>query len=194
MIDTRDGRKTIYGPDGGVCFTAVKMQGLYVYEPTRLEAFLAGLKPTSALELWHMRMGHLNEHDLRLLPTLANGIQIAKTVPMDLCTACMKSKMHEKAYENKGKKATRPFEILYCDVVVQFPVETPEGHINSVSVIDKYSNYTWVENFRLKSEVTPWLIRFFETIKRENSVVEQVQFFSTDKGGEFINQILKDYF
>ena len=84
VIDTQDGRKTIHGPDGGVCFTAVKMQGLYVYEPTRLEAFLAGSKPTSALELWHMQMGHLNVHDLRLLPTLANGIQMAKTVPMDL--------------------------------------------------------------------------------------------------------------
>ena len=113
---------------------------------------------------------------------------------MDLCTACVKAKMHETAYQNKGIKATRVFEYLYCDVVVQFPVETPEGHVNSVTLIDKFSNYTWIENFRAKSDIAPWLIRFFEQTKRNNSVVEQIQFFSTDKGGEFLNKILRDYF
>jgi hypothetical protein len=138
------------------------MNGLYVYEPTKLEVFLAGSKPTSSLELWHMRMGHLNVHDLKEFQHLAKGIQVSARTPMDLCTACMKSKMHEKSFQNKGEKASRIFEVLYCDVVVRFPVETPEGHINSVTLIDKFSNYTWVENFRAKSDIASWLIRFFE--------------------------------
>jgi hypothetical protein len=190
VITTKGGTKTVYGPDGKVCFTAIKMNGLYVFEPTKLEVFLAGSRPTSSLELWHMRMGHLNVHDLRKLQHLATGMELSSKVPMDLCTACVKSKMHESKFQNKGMKASRTFEILYCDVVVQFPVETPEGHVNSVTLIDKYSSYTWVENFRMKSQIAQWLVRFFEQVKRENSVVDQVQFFSTDKGGEFFNRIL----
>jgi len=128
------------------------------------------------------------------LPKMADGIELPKTIPMDLCTACVKAKMHETKYQNEGKKVSRPFEFLYCDVVTNFPVATPEGHTNSVTLMDKFSNYTWVENFRLKSDIAPWLIRFFEQVKRENSVVDQVQFFSTDKGGAFFNAMLRNYF
>jgi hypothetical protein len=185
------GRKTIYGPDGKVCFVATLRNGLYVFEPDGIESFLAGSKPTSSLELWHMRMGHLNIKDLKELSKLSTGMEITSRVPMDLCTACVKAKMHETKYDNQGLKASRMFEILYCDVVVQFPVPTPEGHVNSVTLIDKFSNYSWVENFRAKSDIAPWLIRFFEQAKRESSPVDQIQFFSTDKGGEFFNKVLK---
>ena len=94
-----------------------------------------------------MRMGYLNVHDLKILPKMADGIELPKTIPMDLCTACVKAKMHETTYQNEGKKVSRPFEFLYCDVVTNFPVATPEGYTNSVTLIEKFSNYTWVENF-----------------------------------------------
>jgi hypothetical protein len=98
-IETKDGRKTIYGPSGKICFEAVKMGGLYVFEPLRLAAFLAGSKPTLVLELWHLRMGHLNINDLKILPKLAEGIELSKRLPMDLCTSCMKAKMHETSFQ-----------------------------------------------------------------------------------------------
>ena len=85
-----------------MCFVANKVRGLYVYEPTTMEACLAGSKPTSDLEMWHMRMGHLNVQDLKILPNLSEGIKITSTIPMDLCSACVKAKMHETSYENKG--------------------------------------------------------------------------------------------
>ena len=49
-------------------------------------------------------------------------------------------------------------------------------------------------NALMLTTLAPWLIRFFEQAKRESSPVDQIQFFSTDKGGEFFNKILKEYF
>ena len=33
-----------------------------------------------------------------------------------------------------------------------------------MTLIDKYSNYTWVANFRTKVEVSPWLIKFISEL------------------------------
>ena len=123
-IETGRGRKTVYSPDGKVCFVAYLRDGLYIYKPTEIESFLAGSKPTSSLELWHMRMGHLNVRDLKELTRLSTGMEFSNKVPMDLCTACIKAKMHKTKYDNEGLKANRVFEYLYCDVVVQFPGDT----------------------------------------------------------------------
>ena len=195
-IETFHGKKTVYDSNGTICFTANKVNGLYIYEPTQVsaEGNLAGSVPSSAMELWHNRLGHLNVPDLRLLRTLASGIDFPNTAPAGLCTACCKAKMTETPFRNGGHKANRCFEFLYMDVVTSFPVETPEGYTNSLTVVDKYSNYTWVENFRSKGDIPAWIIKFCETVKRENSLVDQILFFSSDKGGECINRQLQQYF
>ena len=54
------------------------------------------LTPQS-IDVWHLRMGHLNHADLTLLPNMSNGLSIGPPpVPAKFspCVACLVAKQH----------------------------------------------------------------------------------------------------
>ena len=75
-----------------------------------------------------------------------------------------------------------------------FPVKTPEGFEYSLTLIDKFSNQTWVENFATKAEVEEFLEFFVKMIDRQGGSVSNFQFFVSDQGGEFMSNLFKTFF
>ena len=92
----------------------------------------------------------------------------------------------------KGRKLTICINI-YADIVGPFPVRTPEGFLYSLTLIDKFSNTTWVENFVSKGEVEEFLEFFVHMIDRKKGRVSTFQFFVSDQGGEFMSTVFKNF-
>ena len=133
-------------------------------------------------------MQHLNK--------LANGIRLRNSDILQLCSACCKSKSTRKPFQNLGLKASRVFEIVYADLVGPFPIETPAGNKYLLGITDKFSNYSWVYLLKFKSETPSKIKQFFqETVSQGFNIRNlTITCFSTDRGSEFMNNELKDYF
>ena len=87
-IHTKNGVKTVYDVNGNLCFQATKHNGLYVWEPNIHQSFLASTKPLNKMELWHLRMGHLNITDLKRLKTLSTGMDFSGKEQSSFCESC----------------------------------------------------------------------------------------------------------
>jgi hypothetical protein len=125
-IETTHFGKQVFDKQEDLAFNANKEGMLYVWKPTHTEkaiANIAGTKPDSDVELWHLRMGHLNVTDLKLLRNLATGINF-KGNKLSFCEDCCKAKMTEANFRRQGIKPMQFLERVYVDLVGPFPVKT----------------------------------------------------------------------
>ena len=171
----------------------MKQDGLYVWEPVMEQAYLSSTKPANKMELSHLRMGHLNLTDLRRLQKLSFGMDFSGKEQLEFCESCCRAKMSSTPFKNEGVKAEKKFQYIYADIVGPFPVKTPEGFEYSLTLIDKFSNQTWVENFATKAEVEEFLEFFVKMIDRQGGSVSNFQFFVSDQGGEFMSNLFKTF-
>ena len=116
-------------------------------------------------------MGHLNITDLKRLKTLSTGMDFSGKEQSSFCESCCRAKMTATVFKNEGEKADHLYQYIYADIVGPFPVRTPEGFLYSLTLIDKFSNTTWVENFVSKGEVEEFLEFFVHMIDRKKGRV-----------------------
>ena len=67
---------------------------------------VTAIEATSALELWHRRLGHPSEKVIKLLPHVSsNKDRLAKG-----CEVCFRAKHHRDVFPLSENKCTRIFE------------------------------------------------------------------------------------
>ena len=82
-------------------------------------AMLAGSSDTQPIEIWHMRLGHLNQAAIRHLSSSASGLHIGpahrQTLSMS-CESCLMGAQHKNISHNRSAKATRRLEHVWADI------------------------------------------------------------------------------
>ena len=110
-IHTQQETKTVYIINGKFCFQGIKDNGLYVWEPNNFaQSFLASMKPQIKMELWHLRMGHLNITDLKRLKNLSTGMDFTGKEQVEFCEYCCQAKMILSPFKNEGHKAEHMYQ------------------------------------------------------------------------------------
>jgi hypothetical protein len=191
VVSQNDWRK-IY--DGSCILIQAKlMRGLFVWRPegVRLveQCFLAGSKPSSSLDLWHLRMGHLNKRSLMVLRNISTGMGPIKGGDLQYCVSCCRSKLAQRSFKGNNDKAIFPYHTIYVDIwgpMQQFI----EGSNYALLIVDEYSSYTWGKYLQHKSQAAEYIMTFVKEKERNGDRVAKIR---SDQGGEFSSGVLRSF-
>ena len=95
------------------------------------------------LSTWHLRFGHLNSNDVKLLSdqNLVTGMQLSSADRVENCHGCAVGKAKRLPFPQKSeRKTTRPLELVHSDICGPFQVESMAGSKYFVTFIDDFSS------------------------------------------------------
>lgn len=167
---------------------ANRIGNLYFLKNSTDVANVAEDKEMNNLDMWHRRLGHLNENDLRALATSqkVHGFDVKSGTKLSPCTICLSEKQTKTGFEkNKGIYANNILEIVHSDVCGPMPVASHSKYRYFVTFIDDFSRYCEVHFLKHKSDV----FDAFKTFKNsaENFTGMKIKFLQTDNGREYLN-------
>nr|GFA68246.1 hypothetical protein [Tanacetum cinerariifolium] len=121
------------------------------------------------------------------------GLPKLKFVKDLLCSSCELGKAKRKSFHTKlTPSSKRRLQLLHMDLCGPMRVESINGKIYVLVIVDDYSRYTWTHFLRSKDETPKVLIDFLRLVQR--GLQAQVRVVRTDKGIEILNQTLHAYF
>ncbi|XP_047177902.1 uncharacterized mitochondrial protein AtMg00300-like [Vigna umbellata] len=94
-----------------------KSNGLYILEGSTVIAHASGASQTieDKTRLWHLRMSHISEKDLKELEK-QNRLMRDKLQKMDFYDHCVLGKSHKVKFGTDKHTSTRPFEYAHADL------------------------------------------------------------------------------
>ena len=148
----------------------------------------------NSLELWHLRLGHLNVQDVKRLSTekMVEGLTVENSrAPVANCEGCCLGKQSRLPFPRKpSEKKENVLDLVHSDVCGPLNVTSVGGSRYFTTLIDDHSNFVWVYMLKQKSD---FLDVFMEWIaKIENQTERKVKMFRSDNGGEYVSQDLKN--
>ena len=172
---------------------ADRKDGLYYLRETKDECnanaeVVEQRKARTAMETWHINMGHLNVRDLiqseRSGAVL--GMDLGKA-PEDLvCEICLRSKMTKTPFPKESKRASELLEIIHSDVIGPMRVESNGKARWVVTFIDDCSRWCEIRLLKGKDEVFSAFKDFKALV--ENQHGRKIKFLQSDNGTEYRNE------
>jgi hypothetical protein len=88
---------------------------------TPTDAFAYAAQITSAIpeldiNIWHRRMGHLGEDNVRKLAKMVEGMGINVRTTVGVCGACLERKQIRQPSHQPATRTTEPLELIYSDL------------------------------------------------------------------------------
>jgi hypothetical protein len=189
-------------PPGSAPFTASRRGGLLLLDlwnqttpsSQALAAYGISIKSVLAdpdLLLWHERMGHLGEQNLRKLSKMTTGMD--KT-PEGSCTCepCVQGRMKEKPHKGKIEPGEHPLDLLHMDVFGPLEVMGFDGSSYWVAVRCDKTQIIEAIPLKHKSEVFT-VIRQFLAKHEDEQKRRFCRRIRCDQGGEFVSKEMKTW-
>ena len=110
----------------------------------------------SEINLWHEKLGHLNERDLKLMTNrnLVYGLNFKSDDKLSECEVCLREKLTRLPFPKASKKRTQDLlEIVYSDVCGPMRGQSVGGKRYFVTFIDDKLRWGEVYYIKSKSEV-----------------------------------------
>ncbi|KAI8402292.1 hypothetical protein FOFC_17599 [Fusarium oxysporum] len=116
--------KAVVTNKGKVVLTATRISGVYVVDEAEEDQFQTALASFSVgdprLHLWHERLAHLGERNIKRLMNMSTGIRPDDSTS-NPCGACVQGKLRECPHIRPIKKDTYPLECIHADIAGPFP-------------------------------------------------------------------------
>lgn len=139
---------------------------------------------------WHRRISHRNIADIKKAANRL-GIKITRCACSDDCDSCMRAKQSNQPFKNIATKPKSRLDIVVSDLSGPYPL----SHAGSrwyMTMIDLATDYTEVWCLRHKNEAAKAIKQYIT--KQENLLNDRLKVFRTDKGTEYCNNELIEYF
>nr|GFA58937.1 retrovirus-related Pol polyprotein from transposon TNT 1-94 [Tanacetum cinerariifolium] len=152
-----------------------------IYSPNPI--FLMAKATSSQAWLWHRRLSYLNFDTINFLlkNDIVTGLPKLKFVKDHLCSFCELGKAKRNSFQTKTTPSSkRRFQLLHMDLCGPMRVESINGKIYVLVIVDDYSRYTWTHFLRFKDETPEVLIDFLRLVQRR--LHAQVRIVRIDKG------------
>lgn len=146
------------------------------------------------VDLWHQRLGHLNQQQLNTLVDrgLASGIKLSTTSKLSFCEGCIEGKMQRKPFKPLiHQQSKKKLELVHSDVCGPLQVESIGGSRYFVTFIDDYSRCVSVYFIKHKAEVFEKFKLFEAMVTKECG--EPIMKLRTDNGGEYMSKDFQAY-
>ena len=108
------------------------------------------------LDLWHQRLGHINENHLvkTVKNNLIKGINFSENDKLNFCDGYVEGKMSRQLFKSVGGiMTTRKLQLVHSNVCGPMSVQSLTCRLYFVTFIDDYSRCVKVYFIRKKSEV-----------------------------------------
>ncbi|KAJ9544974.1 hypothetical protein OSB04_024681 [Centaurea solstitialis] len=185
--------------DGNVVLRTRKNGHLYTMMfyavPQQVEAVVMLAEATKEESgLWHQRVSHQNFRYRNKLVSkhLAKGLSETRQSKDNLCSACEKGKMKRSSHPLKMEtNCHNPLDMLHMDLCEPMRVESLARKKYMLVLVDEYSQYTWLEFLRAKSDAIDLIIAFIKRI--QVLLGRQVKRLRSDNGTKFCNAKLRSF-
>src|SRR5579859_679253 len=155
--------------------------------PTNSFAYAAQVTnpPELPIDIWHRRMGHLGEDNVRKLAKMVDGMGIKVRTTVGVCEACLEGKQHRQPSHQPATRAKEPLELIHSDLCGPIDPTTYSGMNYYVLFTDDYTRMTRIYPLKKKSSASV-LERFkeyrAEVEKQSGRLIKRLR---TDGGGEY---------
>ena len=197
-VKFENGSCLIYDKNGILLGTGSLVDKLYYlkFESVAQEsiAIATGSEVENKADLWHRRLGHLNEIQLREMAShdLVKGVNIPKSTRISFCEKCVEGKMSKKPFKSVREiRSVRKLQCVHSDVCGPMPTQSIGGNKYFVTFIDDYSRYCKVYFMKYKSEVFNKFKEFESTTTNEYGC--SIGTLRTDNGGEYLSKEFDSY-
>lgn len=142
-------------------------------------------------QIWHRRLGHMNDQALLKLPhcTVNFPKQVYKRKNQPLCSGCMEGKMASKSFPDSDLRATENFELIHLDLK-DLPVASYHKYKYFIVFVDDKTSAYWIQCLKLKSDASKAITDFEAHVRVQYK--STIRRWRIDAGGEFINLKLDD--
>ena len=169
--------------------------GLWVLECDQSKAAEANVASKgSSLELWHQRLGHLGEDNLRKL----HGKQMVSGLDATLegnvkgsCEGCKEGRQHREPFQESENIRRKKLELVQSDIKGPITPSCHGGFKYFLTFLDVGSRKCWVYLLKQKNEAFPIFKWWKAQVEREAEC--KVKAFRTDQGGEFSSKEFQAY-
>ena len=145
-------------------------------------------------DLWHQRLGHLNNQQLHKMvkDDRVSGIKLSPRSGESICEGCVVGKMQRKPFKAVDhEQSTKKLELVHSDVCGPIQVGSIGGSRYFATFIDDYSHCVSVYFLKHKSEVLSKFKEFESIVTNESG--ERIVRLRTDNGGEYVSTDFQEY-
>ena len=136
---------------------------------------------TNVANLWHARLGHPNDHVMKIVLNHCNISHLNKNFT-EFCSSCCMGKAHRLPSHN-STSVYSPLELIFTDLWGPSHVPSYAGYTYYVSFIDAFSRYTWIFPIKSKAETIVVFKNFKSMVELQlNTKIKSIQ---SDWGGEY---------
>lgn len=185
VIFDKSGCRIIDGA-GEVCATAKMVNNVFKLNVIQSQCLLANGNDDN--NLWHRRMGHLNQRSLiELSKGLVTGINFKPMVD-GACISCLEGKQTRNPFPKKGSRAKSLLQLVHSDLCGPMESKSLGGAKYFLTFIDDFSRKVFVYIIKSKSEVKAKFTEFKAMV--ENQMDKTIKAIRTDNGLEYCNEEL----
>jgi transposase InsO family protein len=170
--------------------TANLVNGLYELNHEQPKSSSKALAVAESFELWHRRLGHICDANLKKVELAANDVKLCKTTGKK-CITCIKGKQTREPFKEAGTRAEGLLDLVHSDVVGPMSTKSLSGARFLLTFVDDFSRKVFAIPIKRKADV------FNEFIKLKNLVENQcgrrLKILRTDNGGEYVNERFKKF-
>ena len=135
-------------------------------------------------------MGHISSTALYKLKSVAEGIgDLICNKNINNCDTCAKAKLTKKSFDKDRERATRPCEIIHCDIVGPIdPCTFVKRNKYFMCVVDDYTRYLQVFVIKSRTEVVECMKEALRMLQAEFPGPGQFKTLQCDQGAEFSSE------
>lgn len=142
---------------------------------------------STAIDLWHQRLGHVKGTTLKKLGETNN---IIFKDGLSFCKGCVEGKLSKKPFKSVGDiRSTHKLQLVHSDICTM-EIESMGGSKYFVTFIDDYSRYCTVYFMKSKAEVLDKLRLFQAETRRHGYTIATLR---SDNGGEYTSNEFTEY-
>nr|GEZ61900.1 retrovirus-related Pol polyprotein from transposon TNT 1-94 [Tanacetum cinerariifolium] len=138
--------------------------------------------------LWHMRYGHLNFGDLKLLSSkgMMKGLDHIDH-PNQVCKGCLFGKHARSSFlKESTSRAKEPLQLIHTDLCGPITPPSHGKNLYFILFIDDYSRKTWVYFLKEKSQAFEAFKSFKAMVEKEKGL--KIKSMRSDRVGEFLSK------
>ncbi|GKA50384.1 retrovirus-related pol polyprotein from transposon TNT 1-94, partial [Tanacetum coccineum] len=138
--------------------------------------------------LWHMRYGHLNFGDLKLISSkgIVKGLDKIDH-PNQVCEGCLLGKHARRSFPKEAtSRAKEPLQLIHTDLCGPITPPSYSKNLYFMLFIDDYSRKTWVYFLKEKSQAFEVFKKFIAMVEKEKCL--KIKSVRSDRGGEFLSK------
>lgn len=157
-------------------------------------AMMAGVSDTQPIEVWHMRMGHLNQKSLLQLVSRSVGMNIGPARPQTLsmnCEPCLRGAQHKNISHLRGPGAVKKLEHVWTDLKGPLLDKDVYGFRFFATFIDEFTRWTVVFPLNQKGDLFN-AFKLFEA-RAERVSNQKIMNLHCDGGGEYMSNEFRAY-